>query len=145
VSGGVPAVGGAAGAGFGLGAGSIVTQYLSIGIKLTITPYINADGFVTAEIKPEVSSLKGWRGLYNEIPWIATRRAETTVTIKDGETIVIGGLISAEERETISKVPFLGDLPLVGVLFRSKRKDKTKSEIIISVTPHVLPEQPKKP
>ena len=67
-----------------------------------------------------------------------TRSAETTVTVRDGEPMIIGGLIGAEEAKSVSKIPFLGDLPILGALFRNHRKSKSESELIIFLTAHVL-------
>ena len=111
-------------------------EYRDAGIILKYTPRINADGTITATIHTEVSTpqyvadLKAYR--FN------TRSADTTVTVRDGEPMVIGGLIGAEEAKSISKIPFLGDLPLLGALFRSHKKSKSESELMIFITAHVL-------
>lgn len=111
-------------------------EYRDAGIILKYTPRINADGTITAKIHTEVSTpqyvedLKAYR--FN------TRSADTIVTVRDGEPMVIGGLIGAEESKSISKIPFLGDLPLLGALFRNHRKSKSESELIIFLTAHVL-------
>lgn len=111
-------------------------QYLDAGIILKYTPRVNEDGTITATIHTEVSTpqyvedLKAYR--FN------TRSADTVVTVRDGEPMIIGGLIGAEEEKSISKIPFLGDLPILGALFRSHRKTKTESELLIFLTAHVL-------
>jgi len=111
-------------------------QYVDAGIKLTYTPTITANGTVTAKVHTEVSTptlvsdIKNYR--------ITTREAETTVCMKDGETIVIGGLIGSEESKTNSKVPFLNDLPLIGTLFKSAHNSKTETEVIIFLTATVV-------
>ena len=111
-------------------------EYRDAGIILKYTPRVNVDGTITATIHTEVSTpqyvedLKAYR--FN------TRSADTTVTVRDGEPMVIGGLIGAEEAKSISKIPFLGDLPLLGALFRSHRKSKSESELMIFITAHVL-------
>ena len=110
--------------------------YRDAGIILKYTPRINADGTITATIHTEVSTpqyvadLKAYR--FN------TRSADTTVTVRDGEPMVIGGLIGAEESKSVSKIPFLGDLPILGALFRNHRNNKSESELIIFLTAHVL-------
>lgn len=110
--------------------------YRDAGIILRYTPRINSDGTITAKIHTEVSipqyvaDMQAYR--FN------TRSAETTVTVRDGEPMIIGGLIGAEEEKSVSKIPFLGDLPLLGALFRNHRKSKTESELIIFLTAHVL-------
>jgi len=111
-------------------------EYRDAGIILKYTPRINADGTITATIHTEVSTpqyvedLKAYR--FN------TRSADTIVTVKDGEPMIIGGLIGAEEEKSVSKIPFLGDLPILGALFRNHRKSKTESELMIFLTARVL-------
>ena len=109
-----------------------------VGIKLRITPHVNNDGYITTRVEPEVSTIVGWVGPNNEIPWVKTRTATTTVRVKDGETIIIAGLLSEEETTQISKVPLLGDLPLLGKLFQHTVKNKKKTDLIIEITPKVL-------
>ena len=111
-------------------------EYRDAGIILKYTPRINSDGTITATIHTEVSTpqyvadMQAYR--FN------TRSADTTVTVRDGEPMIIGGLIGAEEARSVSKIPFLGDLPILGALFRNHRKSKTESELIIFLTAHVL-------
>ena len=111
-------------------------EYRDAGIILRYTPRINSDGTITAKIHTEVSTpqyvadMQAYR--FN------TRSADTTVTVRDGEPMIIGGLIGAEEEKSVSKIPFLGDLPILGALFRNHRKSKTESELIIFLTAHVL-------
>ena len=111
-------------------------EYKDAGIILKYTPRINVDGTITATIHTEVSTpqfvsdLKAYR--FN------TRSADTTVTVRDGESMIIGGLIGAEESKSLSKIPFLGDLPILGSLFRNHRNSKSESELIIFLTAHVL-------
>ncbi len=111
-------------------------DYRDAGIILKYTPRINSDGTITAQIHTEVSTpqyvedLKAYR--FN------TRSADTTVTVRNGEPMIIGGLIGAEESKSVSKIPFLGDLPILGALFRNHRKSKSESELIILLTAKVL-------
>ena len=111
-------------------------DYRDAGIILKYTPRINADGTITATIHTEVSTpqyvedLRAYR--FN------TRSADTIVTMRDGEPMVIGGLIGAEEGKSISKIPFLGDLPILGALFKNHRKSKSESELLIFLTAHVI-------
>ena len=111
-------------------------SYKEAGIILRYTPRVNGDGTITAEVHTEVSSplyveeMKAYR--------FQSRSADTTVRLLDGETMVIGGLIGSEEAKTLSKVPFLGDLPILGAFFRNVKKSKTDSEIMIFLTAHVL-------
>ena len=111
-------------------------EYRDAGIILKYTPRVNSDGTITATIHTEVSTpqyvsdLRAYR--FN------TRSADTTVTVRDGEPMIIGGLIGAEEEKSLSKIPFLGDLPILGALFKNHRKSKTESELMIFLTAHVL-------
>jgi len=119
--------------------------YLDLGIKLHVTPTINADGFITMKIKPEVSS-QGTPYTYgefnDEVPVVTTSEAETTVMVKDGTTIVIAGLMESRDQEDVDKVPILGDIPIIGALFRNKSKgstsDSEKTELVIFITPRII-------
>ena len=118
------------------GTTSTSTTYVDTGIKLTYTPVIGADGQITANVRTEVSTPQ----LVSDIKQyqITTREAETNVRMKDGETMVIGGLIGSQESKTFTKVPFLGDLPILGTLFRSVSNSGSESEIVIFLTAHVV-------
>ncbi|MDF2634685.1 MAG: type and secretion system protein, partial [Pelosinus sp.] len=110
-------------------------EYVDAGIKLIYTPTITEDGTVTAKVQTEVSTptlvsdIKNYR--------ITTREAETTVCMKDGETMVIGGLIGSEESKTNNNIPFLSNLPLIGTLFKSVHNSKAETEVIIFLTAKV--------
>ena len=111
--------------------------YHKAGIILRYTPYVSADGHITAVVHTEVSSpayvadLKAYR--------FQKRSADTSVRLKDGETMVIGGLIGSEEARSVRKIPLLGDIPIIGQFFRDSQKSKQSSEIMIFLTAHVLP------
>lgn len=112
-----------------------------IGIILNVTPSINPDGFVRMTIQPEISELSARTIQISEdfqSPIITRRQADTTVTVMDGQTIVIGGLISDRYELRTRKVPLLGDIPLVGMLFRSDTETSTKTEFLIVLTPYVV-------
>ncbi|MCK4275699.1 MAG: hypothetical protein KAX78_04240, partial [Phycisphaerae bacterium] len=116
-------------------------QYEDIGINLFVTPRINPDGFVRLEVEPEISQLSESTIQVSEgvnAIVINSRSAKTTVTVQDGHTIIIGGLITTREENREDKVPFFGDLPLVGNLFKSTRIVKERAELLIILTPHVL-------
>ncbi len=112
--------------------------YRQAGIILRCTPRIHEDGRITATVHTEVSSplyvedIKAYR--------FQNRSADTTVSLRDGETMVIGGLIGSDESRTLSKIPFLGDLPILGTFFRSVRQSRSESEIMIFLTAHVIPD-----
>ena len=111
-------------------------EYREAGIILRYTPRVTADGNIVARVHTEVSTpvyvdeLKAYR--------FQKRSADTTVRLRDGETMVIGGLIDSDESRSLSKIPFLGDLPVLGAFFRSVRTSKTETELMIFLTAHVL-------
>ncbi len=114
---------------------------LKYGILLEVTPNINADGYITMHVRPEVSESTGSVFFQEaELPIIDTKQAEAQVMIKDGETLVIGGLIKDRVVETNKKIPILGDIPLLGLLFQHKSTDVEKRNLLIFLTPHVLKE-----
>lgn len=115
-------------------AGATYTVYeIPIGIVLLVRPRVNDDGYITARIHPVVSTLLNVPD-ENNLPHTAAREADTTVRVKDGETLVIGGLIQEIDSKTMSKIPLLGDLPLVGQLFRSQSRDHKRTEVLVFVT-----------
>jgi hypothetical protein len=112
-----------------------------VGIILSVTPFINPDGFVRMAVQPEISELSKRTTQISEdcqAPIIQRRNADTTVTVRDGQTIVIGGLISDRYERRDTKVPLFGDLPLIGPLFRNESVSTVKTELLIVLTPHVI-------
>ncbi len=129
--------------------GTLATRTYNIGsdagIKVGITPFISPDGYVTLNIKPEYATIlsqvtaQDTGGQYIAATLLSRRNLDLkNVRIKDGETLVIGGLISEEEQKTIGKVPVLGDIPLIGTLFRSTSSEKKKNEMVIMITPKII-------
>ena len=114
--------------------------YLDVGLKLDVQPRITLDDFVNIKIELEVSSLgaqtitKNGASVYS----IGTRNASTQLRLKDGETQVLAGLILDDERKNANKLPGLGDLPLLGRLFANQENKKTKTEIVLAITPRIL-------
>jgi type II secretory pathway component GspD/PulD (secretin) len=116
-------------------------DYQNVGIILDVIPHINPDGFVNLEVKPEISSLSASSVSFSEgfsAPIISERSAETVVTVKDGETVVIGGLIETNESESETKVPIMGDIPLIGPLFRATTVNSRRTELLIVLTVDVI-------
>ena len=115
-------------------------NFVDVGIQLSVTPTINADGFVTMKIKPEVSSVVDVliTPSGNQIPIIDTSLAETTVMVEDNATIIIGGLRRDEETENSERIPLLGDIPWFGNLFKSQTKNTERSELLVMITPHIV-------
>ena len=112
-------------------------QPVDVGVKLSVTPLTGGNGEITARVAPEVSNITEL-DLQTGLPVLSTRRSDTTVRVQDGETIVIGGLTLDQEQMTNGKIPFFGDLPLVGGLFKSRKKTTVKTELVVFVTPHIL-------
>jgi type II secretory pathway component GspD/PulD (secretin) len=116
-------------------------EFKKVGIKLDVTPSVNKNDEKTINMKvaPEVSQYV--RDIVmgdNRVPQVATRRAESTIKVKDGQTVVIGGLIETKLIKSLFKIPLLGDLPLVGKAFRTKSNSNTKTNLIILLTVHIL-------
>jgi len=112
-----------------------------LGILLNVTPHINEANDIVISLKPEVSAFKEMQSFGNiEAPIFTTRTAETQVMIKDGQTIVIGGLRENQTVKKISKVPFLGDIPLLGELFKYKEDSIDTKELLIFITVKLVPE-----
>lgn len=128
------------------GTGTTVTSqavnFVDVGIKLYVTPTINRDGFVTMKIKPEISSATRTditsEGKVTQIPIVTTSETETTVMVKDGITIIIGGLRKDERYKTVKKIPIIGDIPGLGFFFRSTSDELKKTELVILLTPHIM-------
>ena len=109
----------------------------TVGIKLKILPYVNTDGYITTQITPEVSSIQSWTA--QGYPWTKKRTSTTTVRVKDGETIVIAGLITTETIHTDTKVPLLWRIPFIGKKwFTHAEKQDKKTDLIIQVTPSII-------
>jgi len=105
-----------------------------------VVPHINPDGLVIMDVAPEISALTGISIpiFFNVTASVfAKRSAQSRVSIKDGQTIVIGGLMEDRKTATVSKVPLIGDIPIVGALFRRNQTTITKTELLIFLTPHV--------
>jgi len=118
-------------------------MYKDIGITLKVTPRINRDNFVTLEVAPEVSDSNEAKTFATEkatfdVPIIQTRNVTTTVLIKSGHTLAMGGLIREETINGFTKVPVMGDVPVLGPLFRSKSLEKRKRNLLIFLTPTVV-------
>ena len=120
----------------GLGFAYSQLQQIKTGITLKVTPYMSDDGQITMVLNPSVSNVSGMTSA--GLPIDIIRDASTTVRVKDGETIAIGGMTYTNEIHTRAKVPILGDLPVLGQLFRYYDESKTKTDVIIMITPHVV-------
>lgn len=114
--------------------------FIDVGVKLKILPTINKDHFVSLKITPEVSAVGRTipTGNDNEVPIVDTTNATTQVLVKDGHTVLIGGLMKDEVVKAVDKFPFLGDMPLIGAFFRSVDDNVVKTELVIFLTPHIV-------
>ncbi len=116
-------------------------EYKSYGILLKVTPTINQNGYVTLKLHPEISDKQeeiDFQGA--RVPVLSTQSTDCKVMIKDGQTLVIGGLIKDKTVTTKTKVPFLGDIPLLGLLFTHKSEDVIRNDLLIFITPHIVSE-----
>ena len=123
--------------------GATTIQFKKAVLSLTVTPQITPDNNIIMDLrvhKDNVGEIISTGGLGGTVPSIDTRSVETQVLVADGQTVVLGGIYETERRETIKKVPFLGDIPFVGVLFRSTQRVDNKAELLIFVTPRILEE-----
>ena len=117
-------------------AGQFQVQYVDIGIKLDVKPEIKSDGYVIVDLRPEVSTLVDL--VNNQYPRTAVRTVNTSMRVKDGSTIVIGGLINEQDLQTVTKVPLLGDLPVIGSFFRNTNVTKSRNEVVMMLTPSIM-------
>lgn len=111
-------------------------QYRSVGIILTVTPHIGENGLVTLDITQEDSEVAGEGVRAN--PIFTTRRAETSLVVRDDNTILIGGIIETRETVGSTKIPIIGDIPIFGRLFKSRQVVKSKTELLVLITPHII-------
>jgi type IV pilus assembly protein PilQ len=123
--------------------GATTIQFKKAVLSLTVTPQITPDNNIIMDLlvhKDSVGEIISTGGLGGTVPSIDTRAVQTQVLVADGQTVVLGGIYETERRESIKKVPFLGDIPFAGALFRSKQRVDNKAELLIFVTPRILEE-----
>jgi len=123
--------------------GATTIQFKKAVLSLTVTPQITPDNNIIMDLyvhKDNVGDIISTGGIGGTVPSIDTRAVQTQVLVSDGQTVVLGGIYETERRETVSKVPFLGDIPVVGNLFKSKKRVDNKAELLIFVTPRILEE-----
>jgi type II secretory pathway component GspD/PulD (secretin) len=110
-------------------------QTIDVGVRLRLTPTIGPDGEITAEMHPEYSQIIGFN---TSFPIVANRKVDSTLRVRDGETIVLGGLFEEVDNETITRVPFLADLPVLGAFFRNRQASHSRDEVVFFITPRIL-------
>jgi type II secretory pathway component GspD/PulD (secretin) len=119
--------------------GQVQVQKEEVGIKLNIAPTVNTDGYITVKVEPEVSTIFEFIGPDANIPRVKSRTSSTTIRVKDGESIVIGGLLSNDKKQTTYKLPFFHRLPWLGEkLFTSRSVIERKTDLIIQITPKIV-------
>lgn len=118
--------------------GNILFNYAfqDVGIVLTVTPRITANGYVTMDVNQTANDLQGYTDF--NAPIVNQREADTVVSVKNGETIILGGIIRNSVSATTNKVPILGDIPLLGKLFQSSNKTTNKTELLVLLTPRIV-------
>src|ERR1700733_6068950 len=130
----------------GANSGAVTIQFREFGVRLTFTPNITGHNNIRLHVKPEVSALDYSNALsFNgfTIPALSSRKMETNVELGEGQSFVIGGLIDNQVTETISRIPGLSSLPILGNLFKSRSANKTNTELVVLVTPEItMPLQP---
>lgn len=122
---------------------TVSVEYKDVGIQLDVLPRINDKDkeTITMQVKPTISAISEWsESGNNRAPVIATREAETILRVRSGETILLGGLLKEEEIDNIKQIPFLSKLPILGELFKSRSKSKKNTEIVIAITPTIIPD-----
>ncbi len=116
--------------------GTQQVQFVNIGVNLNVTPTIGDDGEVVTDLETDYSQIIGTAA--GGFPRIGTRKAQSRLRVRDGETIVIAGLFSDVDSSTITKVPFLGDVPILGEFFKNRQYAHSKDEVIFLLTPHIV-------
>jgi type II secretory pathway component GspD/PulD (secretin) len=113
------------------------TQFKKVGVKLNVTATLTDDDYILVTVEPEQSVDTGKFSATSGIPIIDTRKAKTTLLLKDGQVVIIGGLRKKETTNQISQIPLLGDLPLIGILFRNTQEIVKNSELLVFLSPHI--------
>lgn len=113
-------------------------QHEDVGVKIKMQPHVNEDAEITLNLEPEVSSITGFKGPNSDLPLVKVRTTKTTVRVADGQTIFLAGLLSEEETTELRKLPILGQIPLIGILFTHRLAVKRKTNLIIEVKPKII-------
>jgi type IV pilus assembly protein PilQ len=113
------------------------TEFKKVGVKLNVTAILTDDDYILVTLEPEQSVDTGQFGTTSEIPIIDTRKAKTTLLLRDGQVVIMGGLRKKETTHQVSQIPVLGDVPLVGPLFRNSKDVVKNSELLVFMSPHI--------
>jgi pilus assembly protein CpaC len=125
----------------GGGFAGITIQFKEFGVRLNFTPTLTADGQIHLKVRPEVSSLDFTNALTIQgffIPALSTRRVESEMDLADGQSFAIAGLMDNRVTEQLSKIPGIGDIPVLGKLFQSRNRTKSNDELLVVVTPRIV-------
>jgi pilus assembly protein CpaC len=125
----------------GGGTGAVTIQFKEYGVRLTFIPTVTPRNTIHLQVSPEVSSLDFTAGVSISgftVPGITVRRVKTDVELSQGQSFAIGGLLDNRETETFQKIPWIGDVPILGKLFQSIQRTKTNTELIVIVTPEIV-------
>jgi len=117
---------------------NLQVQKEEVGVKMKMLPHVNDDGEITLSLEPEVSSIAGFKGPNADLPLVKVRTTKTTVRVSDGQTIFLAGLLSEEENTIESRLPILGQIPVLGILFTHKVKTMRKTNLIIEIKPKII-------
>lgn len=131
--------------GGGAGLGAVTIEFREFGVRINFLPRITPRGTIRLQLAPEVSSLDFANGLVFQgftIPALNTRRVQTEVELRDGQSFAIAGLLNNQVTDSLSKIPGLGDIPLLGKIFQSRSRSKTNSELLIIITPEIVNPMP---
>lgn len=127
--------------GQGGGAGAVTIQFKQFGIRLNFIPTIMPAGTIRLQVAPEVSALDFTNGLIVQgfnVPALTVRRVKTVVELSQGQSFAIGGLLDNRVTETLEKIPFIGDVPILGKFFQSRARNKQNTELLVIVTPEIV-------
>ncbi len=120
---------------------SVTIVFKEFGVRLRFTPTLTGGGYINLKVAPEVSTLDFANAVVMEgfrVPALATRRTETEVELRDGQTFAVSGLLDRNMNETLRRVPGIGDIPILGYLFRSQAYQKNNTELVVMITPHIV-------
>jgi type II secretory pathway component GspD/PulD (secretin) len=115
--------------------GTQQVQFVNVGVNLNVTPTIGNDGMITTDLETDYSQVTGTIAAF---PIVSTRKAQSTLRVHDGETIVIAGLFSDIDSSTLTKVPFLAEIPIIGEIFKNRQRNHVKDEVVFLITPHLV-------
>jgi len=117
-------------------------EFKDIGIIFEVTPHVNNAGHVTLDINPKITAILDYVTVENtSMPQLSSEEVTTSVMIKDGETLVIAGLIKDQSTDVKKKLPILGDIPIFGLLFQKTEKTSVKTDLLIFLTPHIITQE----